>query len=139
MNILILSQYYHPEPVPKPHELAEALHQRGHNVTVVTGFPNYPTGKFYSGQKVRPWSIQTQTLNGVRVIRLPLYPDHSRSTWRRVLNYGSFALSASILAPLMVGVVDVMYVWHPPLTVGAPSVALKWLRRVPLVYGVHDI
>lgn len=88
---------------------------------------------------MRPWSIQTQTLNGVRVIRLPLYPDHSRSTWRRVLNYGSFALSASILAPLMVGVVDVMYVWHPPLTVGAPSVALKWLRRVPFVYGVHDI
>ena len=137
MNVLILSQYYYPEPITKPHELAESLQQRGHKVTVVTGFPNYPTGEFYPGYKVRPWS--SETLNGVRVIRLPLFPDHSWSTWRRILNYGSFAAVASVLAPFMVGNVDVMYVWHPPLTIGVPAVILKWLRRIPFIYGVHDI
>ena len=139
MNVLILSQFYYPEPIPKPHELAESLQQRGHNVTVVTGFPNYPTGNFYPGYKVRPWSVQKETLNGVRVIRLPLYPDHSWSTWGRLLNYGSFAVVASLLAPFMVGKVDVAYVWHPPLSVGVPSVILKWFRRIPFIYGVHDI
>ena len=41
MKVLILSQYYKPEPIPKPSELAEFLLERGHAASVVTGFPNW--------------------------------------------------------------------------------------------------
>ena len=137
MKILILTQFYDPEPLPKLHELAHGLHERGHEVTVITGFPNYPYGKLYPGYAMRPWSIDTA--DGVRVVRLPLYPDHSRSTVRRMANYGSFALSASVLGPWLCGAADVMYVWDPPLTIGMAALAIGMARRVPFVYAVHDL
>jgi glycosyltransferase involved in cell wall biosynthesis len=137
MRIIILSQYYDPEPLPKLHELAHGLRNRGHQVTVVTGFPNYPNGKLYPGYSVRPWSITNE--DGVRVVRLPLFPDHSKSTRRRMANYGSFALSAATLGPWLCGGADVMYVWHPPLTIGFAALAISMARRVPYVYAVHDL
>ncbi len=137
MKILILTQYYDPEPLPKLGELARGLHERGHEVTVVTGFPNYPQGTLYEGYAIRPWSVEND--RGVRVVRLPLYPDHSRSSARRMVNYGSFALSASVLGPALCGGADVMYVWHPPLTIGAAALAIGMARRVPFVYAVHDL
>ena len=105
MRIIILSQYYAPEPIPKPHELAHGLRDRGHRVTVVTGFPNYPSGKLYPGYALRPWSVTTA--NGVRVVRLPLFPDHSASTRRRIVNYTSFGLSGALLGPWLCGAADV--------------------------------
>ena len=137
MRVLILSQYYKPEPIPKPHELAEGLQGRGHQVTVVTGFPNYPSGSFYKGYKIRPWSIER--INGVRVVRLGLYPDHSRSPIRRALNYTSFCMAASALGPILSGPVDVIYVWHPPLTIGLAATIVSLARRAPFVYAVHDL
>ena len=137
MKVLILTQFYDPEPLPKLHELAHGLHDRGHEVTVVTGFPNYPYGTLYPGYSIRPWSIGTT--DGVRVVRLPLYPDHSRSTARRIANYGSFALSASVLGPWLCGAAEVMYVWDPPLTIGMAALTIGMARRVPFVYAVHDL
>jgi len=84
MRVVILGQYYPPEPIPKPHELARGLTERGHDVLVITGFPNYPAGKLYPGTHLRPWTWDT--LDGIRVLRLPLYPDHSRSPVRTISN-----------------------------------------------------
>lgn len=137
MRVLILSQFYKPEPVFKPHELAEGLQERGHQVTVLTGFPNYPYGTLYEGYRLRPWHVET--VSGVRVIRLHLYPDHSRSPVRRILNYSSFCMSASILGPILCGPVDVMYVRHPPLTVGVAAWILSLARHIPFIYAVHDL
>ena len=137
MRIIILSQYYAPEPIPKPHELAHGLRDRGHRVTVVTGFPNYPIGKLYPGYALRPWSVTIA--NGVRVVRLPLFPDHSASTRRRIVNYTSFGLSGALLGPWLCGAADVLYVWHPPLTIGLAALAISLARRVPFVYAVHDL
>jgi len=53
VRVLILSQYYDPEPVPKAGELADELRDRGHDVEVITGFPNYPTGDLYDGTKLK--------------------------------------------------------------------------------------
>jgi len=99
MKVLILTQYYPPEPIPRPHELARGLAERGHEVIVITGFPNYPTGRLYPGNHLRLW--RWDTLDGIRVLRLPLYPDHSRSAFRRLLNYGSFAIAAALLGGLL--------------------------------------
>jgi len=137
MRILTLSQWYVPEPDMKIHLLARDLVSRGHTVRAVTGFPNYPGGKLYPGYRLH-WR-QWEQLDGVRVLRLPLYPSHSRSAGKRVLNYASFAASASVLGSVLCGPADVMWVYHPPLTVGLPAWWIGWLRRVPFIYEVQDM
>src|SRR2546421_1156827 len=137
MRIVIISIYYKPEPVPKPHELAEGLAARGHHVTVLTGFPNYPTGRFYPGYSLRPWKVSAS--NGVRVVRLPLYPDHSASALLRVAHYLTFFISAFVLGPFLTGPADIVYVWGNPPTSGLAGWLISRLRRARLVYGVHDL
>ena len=136
MRVLVLSQWYHPEPVPKPRELAEALAEKGHTVTVITGFPNYPDGKLYEGWKLR--FRKRETIKGIPVTRTYEYPYHGKSSMRRVLNYVSFMLSAPfglIGTPKF----DAIYVWHPPLTVGVAAWVIARLRRTPFIYDVQDI
>ncbi len=137
MRVLILSQFYDPEPGFKTHLLANGLVSRGHTVTAITGFPNYPSGKLYPGHQIR-WRKWEQC-DGVRLLRLPLYPNHSHSKIKRGLNYLSFAASASLLGPLLGGSADVMWVYHPPLTVGIPAWWIGLLRQVPFIYNIHDM
>ncbi len=137
MKVAILTQYYPPEPIPKPHDMARGLAERGHDVVVITAFPHYPGGRLYPGTRLRLW--QWETRDGIRILRLPLYPDHSRSALRRVINYGSFAASAAVLGSLLSGPLDAMCVEQPPLSVGLAAWVLGRLRRVPFVYSVNDL
>ncbi len=137
MRVVILSQYYPPEPIPKPHELARGLTERRHEVVVITGFPNYPAGKLYAGTRLQLWKWDNR--DGIRVLRLPLYPDHSRSAFRRVLNYGSFALSAALLGSVFSGPIDAIFVEHPPLTTGVAARVLGGVRRAPFLFAVNDL
>ncbi len=137
MRVVILTQYYPPEPIPKPHELARGLVERGHEVLVITAFPNYPAGRLYPGTRLRHW--KWDVIDGIRVLRLPLYPDHSPSAVRRVLNYGSFAVTAALLGSALSGAVDAMYAEHPPLSIGAAAWILGRFRRIPFLYGVNDL
>ena len=101
-----------------------ALQARGHEVEVVTGFPNYPTGKLYPGYRLR--LVQHETIGGVRVVRLPLYPSHDASSFRRSLNFLSFFVSAMLYCLIRGGRYDLAYVYHPPITVGlAAAVAAR--------------
>jgi colanic acid biosynthesis glycosyl transferase WcaI len=137
MRILMLSQWYVPEPDTKVHLLAKDLAARGHQLAVVTGFPNYPSGKLYPGYQMH-WR-QREELDGVHVLRVPLYPSHDSSVIRRIANYASFALSASLLGSALCGPADVMWVYHPPLTVGIPARWISWLRNIPFVFEVQDM
>lgn len=137
MRVLILTQWYLPEPVHLVSELAESLQTAGHEVTVLTGFPNYPIGRLYAGYRLK-W-FQREEINGVAVIRVPLYPNHTKSRVRRTLNYLSFAFSAAFLGPWLVPRVDVIHVYHPPATVGWPAWILSRLLRVPFIYNVQDL
>lgn len=137
MRILILTQWYPPEPALLLQELAQSLQKRGHQVTVLTGFPNYPTGRLYPGYALR-LRLQ-ETLDSVPIVRVPLYPEHSRSGLRRALNYFSFALSSAFLGPWYVQRPDVLFVYHPPLTIGIPAYILSRLWRVPFVYQIQDM
>jgi glycosyltransferase involved in cell wall biosynthesis len=83
--------------------------------------------------------VQREVMEGVPVIRVALYPDHSQSAFKRILNYASFALSASVLGPFLVAPADVMYVLHPPATVGLPAIILGLFRRIPFVYDIQDL
>ena len=137
MKILILTQWYPPEPALLLQELAQTLQAKGHDITVLTGFPNYPSGKLYPDYRLRLY--QREAVAGVAVVRVPLYPDHSDSGIRRVLNYMSFALSSAFLGTWLTARPDVIFVYHPPLTIGLPAFVLSRLWRVPFVYQVQDM
>ena len=137
MNILILTQWYPPEPGLLIQELAQTLMAHGHQVTVLTGFPNYPSGQLYPGYRLK--LLQRETIAGVPVVRVPLYPEHSRSGIKRALNYLSFAVSAATLGWFAVSKPDVMFVYHPPLTIGIPAYVLSRLWRIPFVYQIQDM
>jgi colanic acid biosynthesis glycosyl transferase WcaI len=136
MRILILSQNYYPEPIPKPSELAVELKKRGHEVVVLTGFPNYPRGKLYPGYHLR--FFQREFIDGIPVFRTFEFPYHGKSMIGRFLNYGSFMIS-SLWGFFCLPAFDVIYVWHPPLSIGVAAWLLARLRRVRFVYDVQDI
>src|SRR5262249_13371558 len=121
----------------KIHRLAMELVLRGHEVTSITTFPNYPTGHIYPTYHQKLWRWEQK--DGVRVLRLPLYPDHSRSRLKRIASYFSFVASAGLLGPLLSGPGDVLWVYQPPLTTAFPAYWISLLRRIPLVYEIQDM
>lgn len=136
MKVLILSQYFDPEPVPKPGDLGRAMRERGHEVQVLTGFPNYPSGVLYPGFRLR--LVSREESDGIPMIRTWELPYHGRSVLGRIANYGSFMLSA-VAGACLLRRFDVIYVWHPPLTIGVAAWLIGRMRRVPFVYDVQDI
>ncbi|MFP5483672.1 MAG: glycosyltransferase WbuB, partial [Gammaproteobacteria bacterium] len=84
MKILLLTQWYDPEPTFKGQTFARALREQGHEVQVITGFPNYPGGNVYPGYRIK-W-LQREMIDGVQVCRVPLYPSHDGSGVGRALN-----------------------------------------------------
>ena len=138
MHILYLTQWFDPEPnVVKGVAFARALEAAGHDVTVVTGLPNYPTGKLYPGYRWR--LLQKEMVDGIRVVRLPLYPSHDTSAVRRSLNYLSFFLSALVYCLCRRRSFDLAYVYHPPITVGAAAALAGLIRPLEFVLDVQDL
>jgi len=133
MHILILSLWYAPEPVARPHELASILRQAGHQVSVVTAFPNYPNGKLYSGYRLKMW--QRETLEGVSILRVPHLVDRSRSAIRRLLSYSSFTITAVFAGGLLTARPDAIWTYQ----IGLPGVSLSALWKTPLVHEVQDL
>lgn len=136
MKILVLSQYYHPEPVAIPTTLAEELARRGHQVTVVTGFPNYPSGRTYDGYRQR--LRQVESIHGVRVLRVPLYPDHSGRATRRMFNYLSFSVSSTVALAAIRGA-DVVYVYATQMTAALGPYLWRGIGSAPFVLHVQDL
>lgn len=133
MHVLILSLWYYPEPVTKPHDLATELVNRGHTVSVITGFPNYPTGKLYDGYNARSW--QRDNIDGVNIMRIPVVIDRSRSGRRRIISYSSFAASAIMAGVLLARRPDIVWTYQ----IGLPGIAIAHLRRSKLVHEVQDL
>ncbi len=136
MRVWMVTQWFDPEPTFKGQLFARELRRRGHEVEVVTGFPNYPGGRVYDGYRIRPY--QREVVDGIVVHRVPLYPSHDSSALKRVLNYASFASTAA-LKMLTGRRPDVVYVYHPPGTVALPAAVARLVRGVPFVYDVQDL
>jgi colanic acid biosynthesis glycosyl transferase WcaI len=137
VRILMLTQWFDPEPAFKGLQLARKLRESGHDVEVLTGFPNYPGGKLYPKYRIKLW--QKELMDGVAVVRVPLYPSHDGSIFRRALNYLSFAAAAAFLGPWLVRRPDVIYAYHPPGTVAIPALTLSRWFSVPVIYDVQDL
>ena len=136
MRILFLTQFFQPEPNFKGLPLAKELSKRGHEVEILTGFPNYPGGKIYEGYQIKPW--QKEVVDGINVIRLPLYPSHGRSGIRRILNFMSFGFSATAVGPWMVKKPDVIYVYNL-ITLGPAWKLLRLIYGCKVVLDVQDL
>lgn len=137
MKVLLLTQWYDPEPTFKGQAFARELRRQGHEVQVITGFPNYPGGRVYPGYRMR--AVQREWVDGVEVCRVALYPSHDGSGLRRALNYISFAASSCLFGVFAARKADVIYAYHPPLTVGMSAALIGLLRRMPVVYDIQDM
>jgi glycosyltransferase involved in cell wall biosynthesis len=136
-RVLFLTQWFEPEPVMKGLQFARGLAEAGHKVEVATGFPNYPTGKVAAGYRPKPYAAET--MEGIRIHRLFLVPSHDSSTPGRVANYLSFFVSALIFCLARGGRFDVIYVYHPPITVGLAAAISGLFNRTPFVLDVQDL
>lgn len=137
ISVLLLTQWFEPEPTFKGLDFARELVRQGFEVEVVTGFPNYPGGKLYPGYKLK--LLQRELIEGVQVTRIPLYPSHDQGAVGRVLNYVTFAASSMFYGLFAAKRPDVIYAYHPPLTVGLTAVLFRLFRRVPVVYDIQDM
>ncbi|OAL81015.1 glycosyltransferase WbuB [Acinetobacter sp. SFB] len=137
MKILLLTQWFDPEPTFKGLAFARELKQQGHEVQVLTGFPNYPGGKIYDGYKLKLY--QREEIEGISILRVALYPNHDSSALKRIFNYISFAFMAMLFGVFTTKKADVIYAYHPPLTVGIAAIFIKFFRRTPIVYDIQDM
>lgn len=138
MKILVVSQYFYPEAF-KINDLVQSLISQGHDVTVLTGIPNYPQGRWLDGYGLT--SCGRSAWGETKVLRVPLVPRMKGKRWQLAVNYVSFAFLASLLGPFLCrGKFDLIFVFEPsPFTVGLPAVLLRYLKKIPLIFWVQDL
>jgi colanic acid biosynthesis glycosyl transferase WcaI len=142
VKILYVSQYFPPEmgaPSARAAELSRHWASGGHQVTVLTGFPNHPTGVVpleYRSKFRR--LVMRETVDGVNVVRTWLLPFPNRKAYERMLNYSSFCLSAASTG-LITSSPDVVIATSPQLLVGLSGWWLARCKRVPFVFEVRDL
>jgi len=138
MKILIITQYFWPENF-KINDLAESFQKNGHNITVLTGIPNYPEGRFYDGYGL--FKPKKESYKNIKIIRSWLIPRGKGNSLRLFLNYFSYAFFASIASLVRLkSEYDVVFVFEvSPVTVGIPAVVLKKFRKIPIFFWVQDL
>ena len=139
MRILVLTQYFWPETFGI-NEVACALKTRGHTVEVMTGKPNYPEGKFFTGYAA--WGFVKEFWNVIPIYRIPMMARGKKSTLKLILNYCSFIISGLLFAPwiLRKKKYDIIFVYAPsPIFQVIPASFLGWLTDVPVVLWVQDL
>jgi len=142
VKILYVSQYFPPEmgaPAARAAELAQHWVDAGHDVTVLTGFPNHPTGVVPPEYRSQLWRfVKRRIWNGVKLIRTWLLPFPNRKPYERMLNYGSFFVSSAITG-LFVSKPDVLIATSPQLLVALSGWWLAFVKRVPFIFEVRDL
>ncbi len=138
MRILVVSQYFWPENF-RVNDLVKEWVQRGHEITVLTGIPNYPAGKVFDAYQKQPSAFTEY--EGAEVVRVPMLP-RSTGGLRLMQNYLSFVLGACIFGPWLLRnkPADVIFVFEPsPVTVGLPAILLGKMKNAPVVFWALDL
>jgi len=142
VKILYVSQYFPPEmgaPAARVAELARHWVRAGHEVAVLTGFPNHPTGEIAPAYRRHfRRAVMKEKFFGAEIIRTWLWPLPNRKAHERILNYGSFCASAA-LAGTFVNRPDVVIATSPQLLVGLSGHWIARWKRVPFVFEVRDL
>jgi colanic acid biosynthesis glycosyl transferase WcaI len=142
VKILYVSQYFPPEmgaPAARAMELALHWQRAGHEVTVLTGFPNHPTGVVPQEWRSRLSNlVYRENLDGIHVVRTWLLPLPNRKAHERILNYSSFCLSAAWTG-VQLSRPDVVIATSPQLLVGLSGWWIAFWKRVPFIFEVRDL
>ena len=139
MTILVVSQYFWPENF-RINDVVRSLVDRGATVHVLTGKPNYPEGKIFTGYEAL--GCQTQELLGATVHRVPIAARGTRSALRLVLNYLSFVISGMLFGPWLLRrqKYDAVFVYGvSPILQAIPALFIGWLKGVPVTVWVQDL
>src|SRR5262249_22306074 len=140
MRITFLCQYFPPEmgaPSARTFEHARHWGSLGHEVTVITGFPNHPTGIIrpeYRG----PW-MQHENVEGISLLRTWIYITANKGFAKRVLNFLSFFISSLVLGAFVTGRADVVVGTSPQFFCALAAYLLSIVKRAPFVFEVRDI
>jgi colanic acid biosynthesis glycosyl transferase WcaI len=138
MRVTFLTHYYAPEigaPQTRLRATADLLRDRGHDVSVVTGPPHYPTGTVARGYRAFAW--RDDAIDGIPVRRVPVLVRPNGGLVDRVIDQGSFSASAA-LAARTIARSDVFVVESPPLFLGLTARLLRWLTGCPYIFHVAD-
>lgn len=138
-SVCILTQWYPPEPAPFGHmmrELAVELARKNWEVTVITGFPNHPSGEVHAGYRKR-W-VHEENVDGVRIVRVWLATSPRRSFFTRFLTFATFTLTASWRL-LRQRKVDVVFAVLQPLSLGALFPFIAKIKKAALVFNIQDL
>lgn len=139
MHILFLSDNFPPEvnaPASRTFEHCREWVEAGHRVTIVTCAPNFPKGKVFDGYRNALW--QVEEMAGIRVIRVWTYITANEGFVKRILDYQSFMVAAT-LAALFVRRVDVVLGTSPQLFTACAAYAVSRLKRIPYVFELRDL
>jgi colanic acid biosynthesis glycosyl transferase WcaI len=140
MRVLLIGLNYLPESTsigPYTADLAEHLRSSGHQVQVLTGFPQAPQWRIWDGYRGR-WFMR-ETINGVPLLRTYLYvPGRPDKALTRIIFDMSFAVSA-LAGGLALGACDVIVAISPPLQVGITGWCLSLLKRAPMFFHIQDL
>lgn len=139
MRIRFITLYYPPEvgaAQRRISELSRRLAALGHRVTVLTGFPNYPSG--IKPDEYRNKFIMKENIDGCAVIRVPHYVAPNKGFLKRIMIHLTFALMAAIYS-LFMKRDDIIYLESPPLFNGFIGLTNKWIRRIPYFFNVADL
>ena len=137
MRVLIVSQFFWPENF-KINDVAKGLKERGHEVSVLTGIPNYPKGKFYKGYSF--FKMKKEDYEGITIYRSSVIPRGSGSSIKLFLNYFSLALFASIRILFVRAKFDRILVFEAsPITIGIPAIVAKYKFKAPIYFWVQDL
>jgi glycosyltransferase involved in cell wall biosynthesis len=140
MRIAYLCHYFAPEPsapAARVHEFSRAWARAGHQVTVITTFPNHPTGRIPPEYRGRWWS--TEYLDGIRVLRCWLYAVPNRGVGRRGIDHLSFMVTSLAFGLPRLGRVDIVIASSPTLFSALSAWLMARVKRVPFVLEVRDL
>ena len=140
MKIAILSPVLSPEmgaPQARLHELAVRLRDKGHEITVLTAMPNYPTGKVFDAYRGK--FLMEEEMDGLRIIRTYIRPSKSSRSLPRLIGFLSFAISSVLLGLWRLGRQDVVMFESPPLFSVLSAIPIRYLLRCKLVMYVADV
>lgn len=136
MKILVVCQYFYPEQF-RVNDICFELVKQGHDITVLTGLPNYPSGIVY--EKYKGFKNRNEVINGVKVVRSWLL-GRGEGTKRLAVNYISFAITSTFKALFIKKDFDLILVYQlSPVTMALPGVLLKKITKKFLVIYCHDL
>jgi glycosyltransferase involved in cell wall biosynthesis len=137
LKVLLISQYFYPENF-KINDLIFSLKERGHEITVLTGKPNYSKAHFFEGYGWK--SDDFEIVNEIPVHRTNLFSRRNGGSLRLFLNYFSFALLASLKLRKIKSPFDAIFVYEPsPITVGIPAIFAKKRFKAPIYFWTQDL